>query len=67
MILRSIANAGVAAAQFNLGVMHDFGQGVPKNPQEAARWYRAAAPMASPNASTISATTARVRMSTALP
>lgn len=37
------ANAGVAAAQFNLGVMHDFGQGVPKNPQEAARWYRAAA------------------------
>ena len=40
---QELANAGVAAAQFNLGVMHDFGQGVPQNPQEAARWYRAAA------------------------
>lgn len=40
---RELANNGVAAAQFNLGVMFDFGQGVGKNPAEAARWYRTAA------------------------
>ena len=42
-IYRELAAQGVAPAQFNLGVMYDFGQGVAKDPVEAARWYRAAA------------------------
>jgi len=37
------AEAGVAAAQFNLGVMYDTGEGVPENDAEAVRWYRLAA------------------------
>lgn len=42
-IYRELAAQGVAPAQFNLGVMYDFGQGVAKDPVEAVRWYRAAA------------------------
>jgi len=40
---RSLADAGNAAAQFNLGQMHRLGQGVPRNAVEAARWYHFAA------------------------
>ena len=32
-----------AAAQFNLGVMHEKGQGVPQNDKTALKWYRLAA------------------------
>lgn len=41
-IYRALANQGVAAAQFNLGVMFDFGQGVGRDPAAALRWYREA-------------------------
>ena len=37
------ANQGAAYAQFNLGVMYDFGMGVPENDAEAVRWFRKAA------------------------
>jgi TPR repeat protein len=37
------ANQGAAYAQFNLGVMYDFGMGVPENDAEAVKWYRKAA------------------------
>lgn len=42
-LYRELAAQGLAPAQFNLGVMYDFGQGVAKDPVEAVRWYRAAA------------------------
>jgi len=40
---RPLAEQGDATAQFNLGVMYNFGQGVPQDYQEAVRWYRLAA------------------------
>lgn len=40
---RPLAEQGNANAQHNLGVMYDFGRGVPQDVAEAARWYRAAA------------------------
>lgn len=41
--LRPLAERGHAIAQFNLGVMHDFGQGIAKDPVQAVKWYRLAA------------------------
>lgn len=41
--LRGRARAGEAAAQFELGDRCHFGRGVPRNPAEAAQWYRLAA------------------------
>ncbi len=38
-----LAEQGNAEAQFNLGFMHDNGQGVPQDYAEAVRWYRLAA------------------------
>jgi len=40
---RAQAQRGNAKAQFDLGVMYAFGQGVPQNAAEAVRWYRKAA------------------------
>ncbi|MDX1486184.1 MAG: tetratricopeptide repeat protein [Alphaproteobacteria bacterium] len=40
---RGLARKGHAAAQFNLGLMHDLGQGVARDYAAAARWYRKAA------------------------
>ncbi len=40
---RPLAEQGDATAQFNLGVMYNFGLGVPQDYQEAVRWYRLAA------------------------
>ena len=37
------AEAGDPTAQFHLGLMYDFGEGVANNFAEAARWYRKAA------------------------
>jgi len=37
------AKQGEAYAQYNLGVMYDFGNGVPENDAEAVKWYRKAA------------------------
>lgn len=41
--LRAKAQAGEAAAQFELGERCYFGRGVPRNHVESARWYRLAA------------------------
>jgi TPR repeat protein len=38
-----LAERGIANAQFNLGVMHQNGQGVPKDDKTAVMWYRLAA------------------------
>jgi len=40
---RLLAQQGNAVAQSNLGLMYDFGRGVPQDYAEAARWYRRAA------------------------
>ena len=37
------AIAGDPRAQFGLGMLHDFGQGVPEEPEAAVIWYRIAA------------------------
>jgi hypothetical protein len=37
------AEQGTALAQFNLGVMYAYGEGVPEDDTEAVRWYRLAA------------------------
>jgi len=41
--LRLLAEQGNAEAQFNLGLLHDRGRGLPKDKYEALRWYRLAA------------------------
>ena len=41
--LRLAAEQGDALAQYNLGVMYAFGEGVPENDAEAVKWYRLAA------------------------
>ena len=38
-----LAEAGMAEAQFNLGLMHFSGKGVERNYEKAIDWYRAAA------------------------
>ena len=47
---RKAADQGYPAAQYNLGVMYDQGQGVPQDYAEAARWYRKAADQGDANA-----------------
>ncbi len=42
-LLRPLAEQGNASAQFNLGVMYENGQGVPRDYAEAVKWYRLAA------------------------
>lgn len=42
-IFRTLAQEGDAIAQFNLGVMLDFGQGSAPDPPQAVSWYRKAA------------------------
>lgn len=37
------AQAGDERAQFHIGFMYDFGEGIPENDAEAVRWYRRAA------------------------
>ena len=38
-----LAEQGVAAAQFNLGIMYDIGDGVVQNYKTAVKWYTLAA------------------------
>lgn len=38
-----LAEKGVSGAQYNLGRMYAYGQGVPQNYDEALKWYRRAA------------------------
>jgi len=40
--LRS-ADAGEGAAMYNIGVLYEGGKGVPRDLDEARRWYRKAA------------------------
>ena len=40
---RPLAEQGVVVVQYNLGVMHEIGQGVPQDYKEAIRWYTLAA------------------------
>jgi uncharacterized protein len=40
---QELAENNDARGQYGLGVMHDMGQGVPENLEEAAKWYRLAA------------------------
>jgi len=40
---RARAEAGIAVAQYDLGVMYANGLGVPEDDAEAVRWYRLAA------------------------
>jgi TPR repeat protein len=42
-LLRPMAEGGFAEAQYHLGVMYQYGEGMPPDMKEAARWYRAAA------------------------
>ena len=42
-VLLPLAEHGIAEAQYNLGVMHDLGRGVPINDAEAVKWFRMAA------------------------
>jgi hypothetical protein len=44
------AEQGHAKAQYNLGTMYDFGNGVPKDDREAVKWYRKAAEQGYANA-----------------
>jgi uncharacterized protein len=41
--LSPLAEKGDARAQFDIGFMHAYGWGVPRNPTEAITWYRKAA------------------------
>ena len=42
-VYRSLAEQGLAVAQFNLGLMYDLGHGVMQNYSESMKWYRLAA------------------------
>ena len=41
--VRPLAEQGLAKAQFVLGIMYDYGRGVPQEYAEAVKWYRKAA------------------------
>ena len=41
--LSPLADKGDARAQFDIGFMHAYGWGLPRNPAEAIAWYRKAA------------------------
>jgi uncharacterized protein len=41
--LMPLASQGHSAAQYNLGVMHEWGNGVPQDNVKAMRWYRLSA------------------------
>jgi TPR repeat protein len=49
-IFRPLAAAGDVNAQYNLAVFYEQGHGVPRNPAQAALWYRKAAARGMPAA-----------------
>ena len=49
---KSLAEDGDRSAQFNLGVMYDYGQGVPQGYKEAINWYTLAAEQGNAKAQT---------------
>ncbi|MGB7631437.1 MAG: tetratricopeptide repeat protein [Candidatus Deferrimicrobium sp.] len=42
-LIKPLAEGGLPEAQFNLGLMYEMGQGVPRDYAEALKWYRRAA------------------------
>jgi TPR repeat protein len=48
-LMKPFAEKGDAKAQHNLGVMYDYGRGVPQNYTEAMKWYRKAAEQGFPD------------------
>ena len=40
---KALAELGMGAAQYDLALMYDNGEGVPENDAEAVKWYRKAA------------------------
>lgn len=42
-IWKKSAKKGDANAQYNIGMLHDFGKGIPENNKEAIKWYKKAA------------------------
>jgi len=51
-LLHRAANAGLPGAQFDLGLLYEKGEGVRRDPAEAAGWYRKAAEAGLPTAQT---------------
>ena len=49
-LLKPLAEQGNARAQYDLGFMHEKGQGVPKDDVEAVKWFRKAAEQGIPKA-----------------
>ena len=49
-LIRQAAEAGLAQAQFTLGTMYAFGDGVPQSKTEARQWYERAAEQNHPRA-----------------
>ena len=49
-VLRPLAEQGLAAAQFNLGLLYANGQGMPKDDAQARQWYEKAAAQGHPEA-----------------
>jgi TPR repeat protein len=47
--MKALADQGMAAAQFNLGIMYDTCLGVSENDAEAVKWFRKAADQSSPD------------------
>ena len=41
--LLPLAESGHAAAQYNIGVMHEWGNGVPQDNSQALKWYKRSA------------------------
>lgn len=44
------AKQGVAQAQYNLGILYNYGKGVPRNYEKAFKWYKKAAKNGFPEA-----------------
>jgi uncharacterized protein len=51
-LLRPLAEQGDVSAQFQLGAMYTFGEGVPQDTKQAIIWYRKAAEQGNVNAQT---------------
>jgi len=49
-LMKPLAEKGDAKAQHNLGVMYDYGRGVPQDTTNALKWYRSAAEHGIPEA-----------------
>jgi membrane associated rhomboid family serine protease len=47
---RKAAEMGDSFAEYNLGMMYERGEGVPRDEQEAVKWYRKAADQGTPDA-----------------